>query len=199
MTIDFNASHNFPSVPPAPMPVRLLRTLLSGVAIATLFCTALTLPAWAQDAVLRAGDPGSRINLRAAPNATARNLGYGLVGDRVTVLERATGSDGMTWFRVRFPRSGAVGWIRGDFVNLSNPAPAPSRAGVLTAADPNSQINLRQSANPGSRSLGYGLVGDRVEVLGESRGTDNYVWYRVRFPVSGSVGWVRGDFVRIMR
>jgi hypothetical protein len=69
------------------------------------------------EAVLTASDPDSQINLRDTPSVTGRNLGYGLVGDRVEILEQTT-SDGYTWHKVKFPRSGAVGWIRSDFVNL---------------------------------------------------------------------------------
>jgi len=35
----------------------------------------------------------------------------------VEIIEQTT-SDSYTWNRVRFPHSGAVGWICGDFVNV---------------------------------------------------------------------------------
>ncbi len=38
------------------------------------------------DANLTANDPNSRITLRSGPGTDYRNLGYGLVGDRVYVL-----------------------------------------------------------------------------------------------------------------
>jgi hypothetical protein len=65
---------------------------------------------------------------------------------------------------------------------------------VLTASDPDSQINLRDSASEAGRNLGYGLVGDRVEIL-EQTTSNRYTWHKVRFPRSGATGWVRGDFV----
>ncbi len=67
---------------------------------------------------MTASDPDSRINLRANSSESGKSLGYGLVGDRVQIIEQAT-TDGDTWYKVRFPRSGAVGWIRGDFVRLT--------------------------------------------------------------------------------
>jgi hypothetical protein len=79
------------------------------------------------DAILVAGDTNSQINLRATPSSTGQRLGYGLVGDQVQVIKRMT-SEGYDWFQVKFPRSGAIGWIRGDFVNVvsaSQPSSEP--------------------------------------------------------------------------
>ena len=70
------------------------------------------------EAVLTANDPDSQINLRDTPSATGKDLGYGVVGDRVQIIEQIS-TDGYTWHKVRFSRSGAVGWIRGDFVSAS--------------------------------------------------------------------------------
>jgi hypothetical protein len=69
------------------------------------------------EAVLTTNDPDSQINLRDTPSLTGKDLGYGVVGDRVQIIAQTT-TDGYTWHKVRFPRSGAVGWIRGDFVSV---------------------------------------------------------------------------------
>lgn len=74
--------------------------------------------------------------------------------------------------------------------------PVAAQDGILNARDPKSQINLRESPDPGSQRLGYGLVGDRVEILEQVPGADDYTWYRVRFYVSGAEGWIRNDFVQ---
>jgi hypothetical protein len=78
-------------------------------------------------AQLVATHPKSQINLRKTPSASAPRLGYGLPGDRVEIVRDRKGDDGLTWFYVRFQRSGAVGWIRSDFVQVSasdsNPSP----------------------------------------------------------------------------
>lgn len=77
------------------------------------------------DAVLAARDPNSHITLRSGPGTNYRNLGYGLVGDRVYVLtdqppelDYAIDRDGYGWYRVGFPNSGADGWIREDLLRL---------------------------------------------------------------------------------
>ena len=69
---------------------------------------------------LQAYDRGSQINLRSEPTIYSGSLGYGLAGDRVDILEcvqdtDTAGSD-LNWCRVQFLESGAIGWIRSDFI-----------------------------------------------------------------------------------
>jgi hypothetical protein len=83
------------------------------------------------EAVLTASDLGAQINLRATPEISGKYLGYGIQGDRVQVIKQ-TAVNERTWYKVRFPQSTAVGWIRGDFVRVtsdqppSDPATSPS-------------------------------------------------------------------------
>jgi SH3-like domain-containing protein len=69
---------------------------------------------------LTARDRGAHINLRSQPTARSRAVGYGLPGDRVDLWQcvqdyDTPGSD-LNWCKVHFPVSGAVGWIRSDFI-----------------------------------------------------------------------------------
>jgi hypothetical protein len=68
------------------------------------------------EVVLTANDANARINLRETPSANGKYLGYGLIGDRVQAIDQTT-ADGYTWYKVQFPKSGAQGWIRGDFIS----------------------------------------------------------------------------------
>lgn len=70
-------------------------------------------------ATLWASDPKSRINLRATPSYDGKLRGYGLVGDRVQVTAVAIAVDD-SWYLVKFPRSGATGWIHAAFVILDH-------------------------------------------------------------------------------
>lgn len=81
-------------------------------------------------------------------------------------------------------------------VQTTDSTSVTSSEAVLTASDPDSQITLRVNPSESSKSLGYGLVGDRVQVI-EQTTTDDYTWYKMRFPRSGAVGWIRGDFVTL--
>ncbi|WP_226584663.1 SH3 domain-containing protein [Microseira wollei] len=77
-------------------------------------------PAAAQEATLK-GNPNMQINVRSQPTTNSRRLGYGLAGDRVTIIDRMVGVDGYIWYRVRFSRSGRMGWIPATSLDL--PAP----------------------------------------------------------------------------
>ncbi|WP_156434813.1 SH3 domain-containing protein [Leptolyngbya sp. O-77] len=67
-------------------------------------------------------DPGSRVNVRAGAG-THHSVRYqAVVGDEVdNALEGRVASDGYCWFKVRLTRSGVVGWVRSDFVELMFP------------------------------------------------------------------------------
>lgn len=76
-----------------------------------------------QSAKLRAQQADAQINLRSQPAAESTAKGYGLVGDPVKLLKAASGTDGLTWYYIKFDESGAEGWIRGDFINTADASP----------------------------------------------------------------------------
>jgi hypothetical protein len=71
-------------------------------------------------ATLVAHERGSQINLRSEATVRSRAIGYGLAGDQVNILEcvqdRDTAGSDLNWCRVQFLGSGAIGWIRSDFI-----------------------------------------------------------------------------------
>ncbi|PSN18507.1 hypothetical protein C7271_12135 [filamentous cyanobacterium CCP5] len=70
-------------------------------------------------AVLTARRADAQINLRSGPTTQSPDKGYGLVGDRVTLLRSITGEGDFTWYYVKFANSGTEGWIRSDFIDTS--------------------------------------------------------------------------------
>ncbi|NJK40861.1 MAG: SH3 domain-containing protein [Acaryochloridaceae cyanobacterium SU_2_1] len=67
------------------------------------------------------GEFGSRINVRSQPTTFASSPHFGLVGDRVEVIDITyNDEDGYEWYYVEFA-SGARGWIRGDLVEVQEP------------------------------------------------------------------------------
>jgi len=72
-----------------------------------------------KSAQLTAQQADSQINLRSRPTTESATEGYGLVGDRVKLLQATEGEDNLTWYYVKFDESGAEGWIRGDFISTS--------------------------------------------------------------------------------
>lgn len=71
---------------------------------------------------LTAQDPGSRINIRAGAGTQYPVRYQAVVGDEVdNPLDLDAVSDGYCWFKVRLTRSGIVGWVRSDLVELMFP------------------------------------------------------------------------------
>jgi hypothetical protein len=52
----------------------------------------------------------------ASLEAFGRHIGYS--GDGVEVLKYVSDNDGYIWYFVRFQKSKATGWVRGDFVSV---------------------------------------------------------------------------------
>ncbi len=107
------------------MKLDLLRSGVMAAAIAPVISLAIALPALADMGTLRAS-PGSRVNVRETPSTSARIRHYGLGGDRVEILASTNAPDGYTWYSVRFPNSGARGWVRGDLMQLDGASTPPS-------------------------------------------------------------------------
>lgn len=122
--------------------------------------SSVTRPVLAEDATLKASDPQAQINLRSSPDPNSQQLGYGLVGDRVEILEQVPGADGYTWYQVRFYGSGAVGWIRNDFIEVvgaENPGTSPdlSEARYQVGYDQGYENGYRDGQNARRHNSGY--------------------------------------------
>ncbi|MBW4420189.1 MAG: SH3 domain-containing protein [Myxacorys californica WJT36-NPBG1] len=63
-------------------------------------------------------DYNTPINIRTEASTTAKIRHIGYAGDEVALLTRRTGQDKAYWYQVKFPKSGATGWVRGDFVSI---------------------------------------------------------------------------------
>lgn len=98
-----------------------------------------------------------------------------------------------------------LSWAKNPSANAPNPSSnwpsyrAESREMGLLTATQESQINIRSGPGIEHRSLHYGVVGDRVEILDSQRENSSDIyslrWHQVRFIESGAVGWVRGNFL----
>jgi hypothetical protein len=69
--------------------------------------------------------------------------------------------------------------------------------GVLTAKEPDAQIDYRDGPSDQAYKIHYGLAGDRVKILESSAMTDGYIWYNVLYPRTRARGWIRGDFIQL--
>lgn len=67
---------------------------------------------------LRADDVRAQINIREQPSANSPSHSYGIVGDKVRVLDRETDKTGTGWYQVYFENSDTLGWVREDLILL---------------------------------------------------------------------------------
>ncbi|HEY9637067.1 MAG TPA: SH3 domain-containing protein [Coleofasciculaceae cyanobacterium] len=81
--------------------------------------------------------------------------------------------------------------------SLSFAVPVFATPAVLVGRATGSRVNVRALPSTQADSPHYGLVGDRVEILRQTKARDGYVWYYVEFS-SGARGWIRGNFVRFI-
>lgn len=71
-----------------------------------------------------------------------------------------------------------------------------ARPAELMTSDRSSEINVRSSPSVQAQPLHYGYSGDRVQILQQQQGDDEWLWYYVKFDRSGAMGWVRSDLIR---
>jgi uncharacterized protein YgiM (DUF1202 family) len=95
-------------------------------------------------------------------------------GDRVVVLDR----NDFGWSRVQLDRSGAIGWIAGEFLSLS-PVPASFYVSLTS-------VYLRNCADYNCSAVELLHRGERVDKLDQ----DGRGWWRVRSFRTGNSGWI---------
>ena len=49
-----------------------------------------------------------------------------------------------------------------------------------------------------TKSIGMAYHGQKVEVIGSKRGSDDRMYYRVRVKTTGNEGWVSSPFLRML-
>lgn len=84
-------------------------------------------------------------------------------------------------------------------VSTASSTPRPDTIALLASQDSGSPINIRDGASTSAYARHIGYAGDRVKILERSTGSDGQAWYRVQFEASGARGWVRGDFVELLK
>lgn len=78
-----------------------------------------------------------------------------------------------------------------------DPKPNSPKFGILTAHGSKTQINVRDGPGTNYYNRHYGIYGDKVDIIAFARSNDGFVWYQVKFQVSGAEGWVRSDFIQL--
>jgi hypothetical protein len=73
-----------------------------------------------KEGVLVAQDSKTQINVRTGAGLNFPSRHYGLVGDKVIIMSSVRSEDGSTWYQIKFPISGADGWVRSDFIQAKD-------------------------------------------------------------------------------
>lgn len=81
--------------------------------------------------------------------------------------------------------------------SLAIAIPVFATPAVLVGRVTGSRVNVRAYPSLEADSPHYGLVGDRVEIIKQTKGEDGFTWYYVEFN-SGAKGWIRADFVKFI-
>lgn len=116
--------------------------------------------------------------------------------DQLVYRKSGLGNDGQIF---ELPGQYRINVLWGSGPSYGTPPPSGGRIGTLVAHTNGSHINLRSSATINSRPHGYGLAGDRVNILECVQDNDtagsNLNWCQVQFLQSGAIGWIRSDFI----
>jgi type II secretory pathway pseudopilin PulG len=72
---------------------------------------------------------------------------------------------------------------------------ATTRWGTLHSND--GKINFRTRPGTVNKAIGYGINGDRVQILNSAQDSGGYVWYNVQSPKSGAIGWMAGQLIEM--
>ncbi len=154
------------------------------------------------EAQLTAQNPSSLVNLRAEPTIASTLRGYGLVGDRVSVLDQTQGFDGYTWYNVQFPRSRAIGWIRGDLLIIDS----QEQTCTVQANTPNPSENIApvpEENEPDDVSIAdFRRDDDRAAtpvVDSEQQRFDSYTQEEINFFLDIAMGTEFGGYSRVVR
>lgn len=135
----------------------------------------------------------SFLRVRTGPSTTYAIAGYLYNGDKVEILEKRTGSDGMVWGKV------SSGWISLSYVKLdsngtsssgsgssgSSSTPASSQTKTVTA----DCLRIRSAAGTSNSIVGYLYQGAKVTIL-ETTTVSGMTWGRIE------KGWISMDYVK---
>lgn len=177
---------------------KLHRTLLPCILILSLVFSIITLYA-----VPASGETVGTVtanNVRVRSNTdTSRSdniVGYVYEGNRVTVLGSTKGKDGSTWYKIKLHGSGIEGYMSGSYLKIDKTEDnIKGRFGTVTA----NSVRVRSKADTSTSSniVGYVNEGDRVAILGSTKGKDGLTWYQIELPNSKIKGYMSGYYLKL--
>ena len=101
------------------------------------------------------------------------------------------GSD--TWYKVQYT-SAKVGYIHGDYIQVSTGTPdTPSAGQTVTIVNCNNSVNVREGAGTNTKKLGTAPKGATYKYLGMSSDGN---WYKIQY-TSSQVAYIHKDYIKL--
>lgn len=156
------------------------------------------------------GKPGSK-NIRSGPGTAYSVEGNVSPGDRLQVIDSASGDGGYPWYKIYHPTQNVEGWMAAQLVDQDgtpSPPTLPASPPEMPTPSPASTTNATIIGQPGSKNIRTGpgtnystqhiaYPGDRVQILTSSQDNGGYVWYQIYFPQSGADGWIAAQLLQV--
>lgn len=156
------------------------------------------------------GKPGSK-NIRSGPGTSYGVEGSANPGDRVQIIDSASGDGGYPWYKIYHPNQEVEGWMAAQLIDQDGtnsspkvPVSPPGMPMHSSTSATNATIigqagskNIRTGPGTNYPSQHIAYPGDRVQILDSSQDSGGYVWYQIYFPQSGADGWIAAQLLRV--
>lgn len=132
-------------------------------------------------------------------NLKSLSLSLAIVLSSLGIALEAKASTVLTFNQPNSTNEISISWDQGKVPEGLLAQRQSTQVATLRAQNRGAHINLRSQPTARSRAMGYGLPGDQVNLLqcvqdNDTPGSD-LNWCRVQFPASGTIGWIRSDFI----
>lgn len=185
--------------------------LLTLVLLAGLLFSSVTLTARAY--IQKDGTVNTAVTLRQDADANSKQVLELSVGQKVTVNNEITNTDGTKWYQVFLDAT--LGYVPANTITIGDggtgsgsttaPSQTQTKTETITVTEriatvaTDSAIRVREKATTDSQQIASMKVGDKGLVLDNENGSDGHVWYKIEFDDNGKTvyGYVRSDLVSV--
>ena len=132
------------------------------------------------------------VNVRSGAGTSNSLIGYAPKNAQYQLLSTIkVGSD--TWYKVQYT-SAKVGYIHGDYIQVSTGTPGtPSAGQTVTIVNCNNSVNVREGAGTNTKKLGTAPKGATYKYLGMSSDGN---WYKIQY-TSSQVAYIHKNYIRL--
>lgn len=140
------------------------------------------------------------VNVRSDAGTSYDSLTKLLKGDKVTIVDEKTASNGKIWYNITFSKDGIEysGYIHSAYITIDNVKETKEysepKDGYVTA----DKVNVREGAGTSYTSLAKLDTGAEIKITGEAVLSTGTVWYHITYTLNGVLteGYIHSDYVR---